>query len=146
MRQAKVRYNLSKKTSGIAVTLAMCLLAASVNAQQRDPRIGEWREDRTANSVGLYNVFEDLGNGMICEFHVYVANRIDVNGSKHLERPRSSRAELLRNLEHLEGIQSRTVEPLFDEHTAAALRVALPLKFLDAAPAFDQLRPRRRIF
>ena len=49
--------------------LAACLLTASVNAQQRDPRIGEWREDRTANSVGLYNVFEDLGNGMI-QFHI----------------------------------------------------------------------------
>jgi hypothetical protein len=45
--------------------LAACLLTASVNAQQRDPRIGEWRENRTANSVGLYNVFEDLGDGMI---------------------------------------------------------------------------------
>jgi hypothetical protein len=49
--------------------LAVCLLTASVNAQQRDPRIGEWREDRTANSVGLYNVFEDLGNGMI-RYHI----------------------------------------------------------------------------
>ena len=65
MRQAKVRYNLLKKTNGIVMMLAVCLLTASVNAQQRDPRIGEWREDRTANSVGLYNVFEDLGNGMI---------------------------------------------------------------------------------
>jgi len=49
--------------------LAACLLIANVNAQQRDPRIGEWREDRTANSVGLYNVFEDLGNGMI-RYHI----------------------------------------------------------------------------
>jgi len=40
-----------------------------MNAQQRDPRIGEWREDRTANSVGLYNIFEDLGNGMI-RYHI----------------------------------------------------------------------------
>src|SRR5262245_42919624 len=65
MRQAKLRYKLLKKTYEIVVMLAVCLLTASVNAQQRDPRIGEWREDRTANSVGLYNVFEDLGNGMI---------------------------------------------------------------------------------
>ena len=69
MRQAKVRYNLLKKTNGIVMMLAVCLLTASVNAQQRDPRIGEWREDRTATSVGLYNVFEDLGNGMI-RFHI----------------------------------------------------------------------------
>ena len=69
MRHAKVRYNLLKKTNGIVITLAVCLLTASVNAQQREPRIGEWREDRTANSVGLYNVFEDLGNGMI-RFHI----------------------------------------------------------------------------
>src|SRR6516162_9689292 len=51
------------------MTLAMCLLTAGVNAQQRDPRIGEWREDRTANSVGLYNVFEDVGNGMV-RYHI----------------------------------------------------------------------------
>jgi len=49
--------------------LAACLFPASVNAQQRDPRMGEWREDRTATSVGLYNVFEDLGNGMI-RYHI----------------------------------------------------------------------------
>jgi hypothetical protein len=69
MRQARVRYNLFKKTNGVLLMLAVCLLTASVNAQQRDPRIGEWREDRTANSVGLYNVFEDLGNGMI-RYHI----------------------------------------------------------------------------
>jgi len=42
------------------------LLAVSVNAQQRDPRIGEWREDYypNAGSVGLYMIYEDLGNGM----------------------------------------------------------------------------------
>jgi hypothetical protein len=49
--------------------LLPCLLTTSVNAQQRDPRIGEWREDRTANSVGLYNVVEDLGNGMM-RYHI----------------------------------------------------------------------------
>jgi hypothetical protein len=69
MRQAKARYNLLKKPNGIVMMLAACLLTASVNAQQRDPRLGEWREDRTANSVGLYNVFEDLGNGMI-RYHI----------------------------------------------------------------------------
>lgn len=68
MRQAKVRCPL-KETNGIVLMLAACLLTASVNAQQRDPRIGEWREDRTANSVGLYNVFEDLGDGMI-RYHI----------------------------------------------------------------------------
>ena len=45
--------------------LAAALLAVSVNAQQRDPRIGEWREDYyPPNSVGLYMIYEDLGNGM----------------------------------------------------------------------------------
>lgn len=53
----------------IALLLTACLPFISVNAQQRDPRIGEWREDRTANSVGLYNVFEDLGTGMI-RYHI----------------------------------------------------------------------------
>src|SRR5215467_8265016 len=61
MRQAKVRCRV--------LMLAACLLAASVNAQHRDPRVGEWREDRTANSVGLYNVFEEFGNGMI-RYHI----------------------------------------------------------------------------
>jgi len=37
----------------------------SDEAQVAATRIGEWREDRTANSVGLYHVFEDLGDGMI---------------------------------------------------------------------------------
>src|SRR6266853_696505 len=64
MRQAKFQCRL-KETNGLGLILAACLLTASVNAQQRDPRIGEWREERTANSVGLYNVFEDLGDGMI---------------------------------------------------------------------------------
>ena len=50
---------------GFPLVLAACVVAATSNAQPRDPRIGEWREDRTARSVGLYNVFEDLGNGMI---------------------------------------------------------------------------------
>jgi len=69
MRQAKLRYKLLKKTNGIVMMVGVYLLTASVNAQQPDPRIGEWREDRTTNSVGLYNIFEDLGNGMI-RYHI----------------------------------------------------------------------------
>src|SRR5215471_10600986 len=66
MGQVKLQYRFLKKTNGMAVMLGVVyLLTASVNAQPRDPRIGEWREDRTANSVGLYQVFEELGNGMI---------------------------------------------------------------------------------
>src|SRR6516165_7112203 len=61
MRQRNVRF--------AVLMLAASLLLASVSAQQRDPRIGEWREDRTATSVGLYNIFEDLGNGMI-RYHI----------------------------------------------------------------------------
>src|SRR5215472_14591176 len=69
MRQAKLRYKLLKKTNGIVMMVGVYLLTASLNAQARDPRIGEWREDRTANSVGLYNVFEDRGDGMI-RYHI----------------------------------------------------------------------------
>jgi len=69
MRKTTFRHKFPKKTHGILLTLALWFLTASVNAQQRDPRIGEWREDRTANSVGLYNIFEDLGNGMI-RYHI----------------------------------------------------------------------------
>ena len=68
MREGKVRCDL-QKTKGIILITAACVMTASVNAQQRDPRIGEWREDRTATSVGLYHVFEDLGNGMI-RYHI----------------------------------------------------------------------------
>lgn len=68
MKLGGVRF-LLKSTNGIAVMPALCLLIANVHAQPRDPRVGEWREDRTANSVGLYNVFEDLGNGMI-RYHI----------------------------------------------------------------------------
>src|SRR5206468_6275395 len=82
MRQAKVRYNPLKKTNGIVLMLAVCLFTASVNAQQRDPRIGEWREDRTANSVGLYNVFEDLGNGMI---RAHIAHNLSLQNRLYLD-------------------------------------------------------------
>ena len=45
--------------------LAAGLVAVSVNAQLRDPRIAEWREDYyPPNSVGLYMIYEDMGNGM----------------------------------------------------------------------------------
>ena len=69
MRQAKYQYNIMKITNGIVMILVVGLLTASINAQQRDPRIGEWREDRTPNSVGLYNIYEELGNGMI-RYHI----------------------------------------------------------------------------
>jgi len=52
-----------RRFSATVMILAAGLLAVSVNAQQRDPRIGEWRED--PNGVGLYMIYEDLGNGMI---------------------------------------------------------------------------------
>ena len=48
-----------------AAILLTCLLAASVNAQPPDPRIGEWRQDRDSpNPLGLYQIFEQLENGM----------------------------------------------------------------------------------
>ena len=58
-----------QKMNRIVMILALSLWTASMNAQQRDPRIGEWREDRTPNSVGLYNIYEELGNGMI-RYHI----------------------------------------------------------------------------
>jgi hypothetical protein len=55
-----------RRLNATIVVLVAGLLAASVNAQQRDPRVGEWREDYyPPNSVGLYMIYEDLGNGMI---------------------------------------------------------------------------------
>src|SRR5690349_13470101 len=68
MRQGKIRC-LLHATSGFLVVLAACPLNPNGNAQLRDPRIGEWREDHTASSVGLYNVFEELENGMI-RYHI----------------------------------------------------------------------------
>ena len=53
-----------RRFSAATVFLAAALLAVSLNAQQRDPRIGEWREDRYPNAVGLYMIYEDMGNGM----------------------------------------------------------------------------------
>lgn len=46
------------------VLLLMVWTAATATAQQQDPRIGEWREDRYPGAVGLYTIYEDLGNGM----------------------------------------------------------------------------------
>jgi beta-lactamase regulating signal transducer with metallopeptidase domain len=54
-----------RRCTATVMLLAAGLVAVSVNAQQRDPRIGEWREDYyPPNSVGLYMIYEDLGNGM----------------------------------------------------------------------------------
>jgi len=46
----------------VGVTYA-CALAANA-AILSDPRIGEWREDHYAGAVGLYMIYEDLGNGV----------------------------------------------------------------------------------
>jgi beta-lactamase regulating signal transducer with metallopeptidase domain len=54
-----------RRFNAIVLMLVACLLALSMNAQQRDPRIGEWREDRDSpNYVGLYMIYEELANGM----------------------------------------------------------------------------------
>jgi Zn-dependent protease with chaperone function len=54
-----------RRVTATVMILAAGLLAVSVSAQQRDPRIGEWREGYyPPNSVGLYMIYEDLGNGM----------------------------------------------------------------------------------
>jgi hypothetical protein len=47
-----------------SVLLLAMTCAPVVNAEPRDPRIGEWREDHYAGGVGLYMIYEDLGNGM----------------------------------------------------------------------------------
>jgi beta-lactamase regulating signal transducer with metallopeptidase domain len=54
-----------RRFNATVMILTAGLLAVSFNAQQRDPRIGEWREDSYPNAVGLYMIYEDLGNGMI---------------------------------------------------------------------------------
>jgi hypothetical protein len=53
-----------RRVNAIVIIVAGGLLAMSVNAQQRDPRVGEWREDYYPNSVGLYMIYEDLGGGV----------------------------------------------------------------------------------
>ena len=53
-----------RRVSPTVMILAAAVLAVSVSAQQRDPRIGEWREDSYPNAVGLYMIYEDIGNGM----------------------------------------------------------------------------------
>lgn len=46
------------------------ILAMNVNAQQRDPRIGEWRQDRDSpNPLGLYLIFEEMTGGMV-RYHI----------------------------------------------------------------------------
>jgi Zn-dependent protease with chaperone function len=55
-----------RRLNATVLMLAAGLLALSLNAQQRDPRIGEWREDPDSPRYqGLYMIYEDLGNGMI---------------------------------------------------------------------------------
>ena len=39
-------------------------VVCAANAERPDPRIGEWREDHYAGGVGLYMIYEDLGNGV----------------------------------------------------------------------------------
>ncbi len=46
-----------------ALLLPMICAPVPVNAATQDPRIGEWREDHYAGAVGLYMIYEDLGNG-----------------------------------------------------------------------------------
>jgi hypothetical protein len=41
-----------------------CAPVSAVNAELRDPRVGEWRENHYAGGVGLYMIYEDLGNGV----------------------------------------------------------------------------------
>src|SRR5690349_1323442 len=52
---------------GVSVLLlALTQLPASAVSAEilKDPRIGEWREDHYAGGVGLYMIYEDLGNGV----------------------------------------------------------------------------------
>ena len=52
----------NKRAAWLFVT-ALCVPVAG-HAQQPDPRIGEWREGHYAGAVGLYMIYEDMGNGM----------------------------------------------------------------------------------
>ena len=51
-----------------ATTILLVLMGPALTglaqAQPGDPRLGEWREDHYAGAVGLYLVYEDLGNGI----------------------------------------------------------------------------------
>jgi hypothetical protein len=72
-----------RRLNATVMILAAALLAISVNAQQRDPRIGEWREDYyPPNSVGLYMIYEDLGNGMT---RVHSAENLAPRNRQHQE-------------------------------------------------------------
>lgn len=51
-------------TKSLLVFALGCALVVAANAEPRDPRIGEWREDHYAGGVGLYMIYEDLGNGV----------------------------------------------------------------------------------
>jgi hypothetical protein len=57
--------------------------APGPSGQQRDPRIGEWRQDRDSpNPLGLYQIFEELSGGMM-RYHLAenlaLANRLYVD-------------------------------------------------------------------
>jgi len=47
-----------------ALLVSSCALVFAASAEPRDPRLGEWREDHYAGGVGLYMIYEDLGNGV----------------------------------------------------------------------------------
>lgn len=46
------------------IALAFATGTAGVFAQTADPRLGEWRENHYAGAVGLYIIYEDLGDGV----------------------------------------------------------------------------------
>jgi len=56
---------MKRLTKSVPLLALGCALVWAANADPlRDPRIGEWREDHYAGGVGLYMIYEDLGDGV----------------------------------------------------------------------------------
>jgi hypothetical protein len=51
-------------TRPLFLALALSMGTAGAFAQVADPRLGEWRENHYVGAVGLYMIYEDLGDGI----------------------------------------------------------------------------------
>jgi len=57
-------FRMKRLTEMACCASLLWLFVSGASAEPKDPRIGEWREDHYAGGVGLYMIYEDLGNGM----------------------------------------------------------------------------------
>ena len=53
-----------QRLAAFGTSVLLLAMTCVVNAESRDPRIGEWREDHYPDAVGLYMIYEDLRNGV----------------------------------------------------------------------------------